>query len=70
MTQFTALKTARSVKTRRLALAEENTELTKTARLAQVFKDIFLVLCTAKDVEGVTMATPLLALPSRKRLVY
>ena len=33
-TQLTALKTARSVKTRRLTLADEDTELSKNVRLA------------------------------------
>ena len=33
---------------RRLALAEENTELTKTAKLAQVFKDIFTAVSGCK----------------------
>ncbi|XP_014677427.1 PREDICTED: uncharacterized protein LOC106817282 isoform X2 [Priapulus caudatus] len=67
MAQFTALKTARSVKTRRLALAEGNTELTKTARLAQVFKDIFIVVSTEKSADNTVMAMPLFTLPSRKR---
>ncbi|GIY56310.1 histone-lysine N-methyltransferase ASH1L [Caerostris extrusa] len=39
--QFTALNTSRSVKTRRLANAEENTELTKTAKLAQELKLLY-----------------------------
>lgn len=33
---------------RRLAIVEENTELTKTARLAQVFKDIFTAVTSCK----------------------
>lgn len=40
MTQFSALQTARSVRTRRLAAAEENIEVARAARLAQVFKEI------------------------------
>ncbi|MEQ2176163.1 hypothetical protein GOODEAATRI_025246 [Goodea atripinnis] len=40
LTQFSALQTSRSVRTRRLAAAEENTEVTRTARLAHIFKEI------------------------------
>lgn len=40
MTQFSALQTARSVRTRRLAAAEENVEVARAARLAQVLKEI------------------------------
>lgn len=48
LTQLTALTTSRSVKTRRLAMAEENTELTRTAKLAQVFQHIYNTMATAK----------------------
>lgn len=40
MTQFSALQTSRSVRTRRLAAAEENIEVARAARLAQIFKEI------------------------------
>lgn len=40
MTQFAALQTSRSVRTRRLAAAEENIEVARAARLAQIFKEI------------------------------
>ena len=48
ITQLTALKTSRSVKTRRLTLAEENTELTQTARLAQILHQILKNLVSEK----------------------
>ncbi|XP_070541965.1 histone-lysine N-methyltransferase ASH1L-like isoform X2 [Ptychodera flava] len=67
MAQFTALKTSRSVKTRRLAAAEENIEVTKIAKLAQVFKEIFSIVCEVKDQDGHLIATPLMNLPSKKR---
>ncbi|XP_077989567.1 uncharacterized protein LOC144443861 isoform X2 [Glandiceps talaboti] len=67
MAQFTALKTSRSVKTRRLAAAEENIEVTKIAKLAQVFKAIFNTVCDVKDQDGHLIATPLMNLPSKKR---
>ncbi|KAG8179697.1 hypothetical protein JTE90_025653 [Oedothorax gibbosus] len=65
--QFTALNTARSVKTRRLANAEENTELAKTAKLAQVFKDIFTGVTTCKAEDGTTLASPFFQLPSKRK---
>ncbi|XP_022105816.1 histone-lysine N-methyltransferase ASH1L-like isoform X2 [Acanthaster planci] len=67
MAQFTALKTSRSVKTRRLAAAEVNQEVTKAARLAQVFKDIYTVVCTYRDANGQSLAIPFMNRPSKKR---
>ncbi|GBN73545.1 Histone-lysine N-methyltransferase ASH1L [Araneus ventricosus] len=65
--QFTALNTSRSVKTRRLANAEENTELAKTAKLAQVFKDIFTAVTSCKGEDGVTLSSPFFQLPSKRK---
>uniref|UniRef100_A0A8C4WVR3 Ash1 (absent, small, or homeotic)-like (Drosophila) n=1 Tax=Eptatretus burgeri TaxID=7764 RepID=A0A8C4WVR3_EPTBU len=67
MTQFAALQTARSVRTRRLAAAEGNTEVARTARLAQVFMDIYKMITTQKDGTGHLLSSPLLNLPSRKK---
>uniref|UniRef100_A0A8C5DEY3 Histone-lysine N-methyltransferase ASH1L-like n=1 Tax=Gouania willdenowi TaxID=441366 RepID=A0A8C5DEY3_GOUWI len=67
LTQFSALQTSRSVRTRRLAAAEENTEVTRTARLAHIFKEICDMITSYKDSAGQTLAAPLLNLPSRKR---
>ncbi|XP_054619165.1 histone-lysine N-methyltransferase ASH1L isoform X1 [Dunckerocampus dactyliophorus] len=67
LTQFSALQTARSVRTRRLAAAEENTEVTRTARLAHIFKEISDMITSYKDSSGQTLAAPLVNLPSRKR---
>ncbi|XP_066529786.1 histone-lysine N-methyltransferase ASH1L [Hoplias malabaricus] len=69
LTQFSALQTSRSVRTRRLAAAEENTEVTRTARLAHIFKEICDMITSYKDSAGQTLAAPLLNLPSRKRNV-
>ncbi|KTF95446.1 hypothetical protein cypCar_00018437 [Cyprinus carpio] len=69
LTQFSALQTSRSVRTRRLAAAEENTEVTRTARLAHIFKEICDMITSYKDSSGQTLAAPLLNLPSRKRNV-
>ncbi|XP_061616456.1 histone-lysine N-methyltransferase ASH1L isoform X1 [Phyllopteryx taeniolatus] len=67
LTQFSALQTSRSVRTRRLAAAEENTEVTRTARLAHIFKEICDMITSYKDSTSQTLAAPLLNLPSRKR---
>lgn len=66
LAQFTALKSPRSVKTRRLAEAEENSEVTKVARLAQVFKDIYTAVCTYQNKCGQNLAIPFMNLPKRK----
>lgn len=54
-TQFTALNTSRSVRTRQLARAQENTQLARTARLAQVFRDISssVLACKGEWLAGV-----------------
>ncbi|XP_042202296.1 histone-lysine N-methyltransferase ASH1L-like [Callorhinchus milii] len=67
MTQFSALQTSRSVRTRRLAAAEENIEVARTARLAQIFKDISDTIISYKDSLEHVLAAPLLSLPSRKK---
>ncbi|XP_059499070.1 histone-lysine N-methyltransferase ASH1L isoform X3 [Stegostoma tigrinum] len=67
MTQFSALQTSRSVRTRRLAAAEENIEVARTARLAQIFKEISDTIISYKDSSEQALATPLLNLPSRKK---
>lgn len=51
-TQLNALSTPRSVKTRRLAQAEDNPELTKAARLACVFRDIYNAVAGAKGMDN------------------
>ncbi|KAL4636164.1 histone-lysine N-methyltransferase ASH1L isoform X1 [Arapaima gigas] len=67
LTQFSALQTSRSVRTRRLAAAEENMEVTRTARLAHIFKEICDMIISYKDSANQSLAAPLLNLPSRKR---
>ncbi|KAG1709134.1 Histone-lysine N-methyltransferase ASH1L [Nymphon striatum] len=66
LTKFTALNTSRSVKTRRLAKAEENLEVNKTARMAQVFKTILNAVSSVEigNIGGV------LAAPSKKNVEY
>ncbi|KAL7978137.1 hypothetical protein Chor_005124 [Crotalus horridus] len=67
MTQFSALQTARSVRTRRLAAAEENLEVARAARLAQIFKEICDGIMAYKDSSRQVLATPLLLLPPKKK---
>uniref|UniRef100_A0A670YUV8 ASH1 like histone lysine methyltransferase n=1 Tax=Pseudonaja textilis TaxID=8673 RepID=A0A670YUV8_PSETE len=67
MTQFSALQTARSVRTRRLAAAEENLEVARAARLAQIFKEICDGIIAYKDSSSQILATPLLVLPPKKK---
>ncbi|XP_043936099.1 histone-lysine N-methyltransferase ASH1L isoform X2 [Protopterus annectens] len=67
MTQFAALQTSRSVKTRRLAAAEENVEVARAARLAQIFKEICDTIISLKDSSNHALSIPLLSLPPRKK---
>ncbi|XP_023103379.2 histone-lysine N-methyltransferase ASH1L isoform X5 [Felis catus] len=67
MTQFSALQTARSVRTRRLAAAEENIEVARAARLAQIFKEICDGIISYKDPSRQALAAPLLSLPPKKK---
>ncbi|XP_015277633.1 PREDICTED: histone-lysine N-methyltransferase ASH1L isoform X1 [Gekko japonicus] len=67
MTQFSALQTSRSVRTRRLAAAEENLEVARAARLAQIFKEICDGIISYKDSSRQALAAPLLNLPPKKK---
>ncbi|XP_059490497.1 histone-lysine N-methyltransferase ASH1L isoform X2 [Neocloeon triangulifer] len=67
LAQLNALSTPRSVRTRRLAQAEDNPELNKVARLAYTFKDLYMVVTTAKDEVGELLCQPFLTLPSKKK---
>ncbi|KAM9686551.1 histone-lysine N-methyltransferase ASH1L isoform 3-T3 [Trichechus inunguis] len=67
LTQFSALQTARSVRTRRLAAAEENVEVARAARLAQIFKEICDGIVSYKDSSRQALAAPLLNLPPKKK---
>lgn len=70
MTQFAALQTSRSVRTRRLAAAEENIEVARAARLAQIFKEICDGIVCCKDSMNRTLAAPLISLPPKKKNPY
>jgi [histone H3]-lysine4 N-trimethyltransferase ASH1L len=67
LAQLNALSTPRSVRTRRLAQAEDNPELNKVARLAYVFKDIYQAVTIAKNDKGEQLCLPFMTLPSKKK---
>ena len=66
MAHFQALKTLRSVRTRRLAYAADNSELACTAKLAQIFKEIYQAVTTYKE-DDIVLSTNLMTCPSRKK---
>jgi histone-lysine N-methyltransferase ASH1L len=68
LAQLNALSTPRSMRTRRLAQAEDNPELTRVARLAYVFKDLYQIVCSAKDEKEELVSTPFMLLPAKKKL--
>ena len=61
-----ALKTARSVRTRRLAYAADNSELACAAKLAQIFKEIYQAVASYKE-DDILLAADLMTCPSRKK---
>jgi hypothetical protein len=68
LAQLNALSTPRSMRTRRLAQAEDNPELTRVARLAYVFKDLYQLVCSAKDEKGELLSSPFLLLPPKRKV--
>ena len=48
-------------------MAEEDSELTRTAKLAQVFKEMYNRVANFRDAHGNLIATPFMALPPRKK---
>ncbi|XP_023718384.1 histone-lysine N-methyltransferase ash1 isoform X3 [Cryptotermes secundus] len=68
LTQLNALTSPRNIRTRRLAQAEDNPELTRTARLAYVLRDLYNIVIAAKDERGEMLAAPFLTLPSKRKL--
>lgn len=57
----------RSVKTRLVALAEENPELQRLHHLAVIFNRMYRAVASFRDEDGNILSTPLQVLPSRKR---
>ncbi|XP_025162897.1 histone-lysine N-methyltransferase ash1 isoform X2 [Harpegnathos saltator] len=68
--QLTALTNtnARTVRTRRLAQAQDDPEVHKTAKLAKVLKDLYTIVATANDENGQPLCTPFMTLPPKRKL--
>lgn len=68
--QLTALTNinTRTVRTRRLAQAQDDPEVNKTAKLAKVLKDLYSIVATAKDENDQLLCTPFITLPSKRKL--
>ncbi|KAK2586825.1 hypothetical protein KPH14_011844 [Odynerus spinipes] len=68
--QLTALTNtnARTVRTRRLAQAQDDPEVHKTAKLAKVLKDLYSIVATANDENGQLLCTPFMNLPAKRKL--
>lgn len=50
LSQLNALSTPRNIRTRRLAQAQDNPEMTKTARLAHIFRHLYNAIAQAKGI--------------------
>ncbi|XP_012535549.1 uncharacterized protein LOC105836216 [Monomorium pharaonis] len=68
--QLTALTNtnARTVRTRRLAQAQDDPEVHKTAKLAKVLKDLYTIVATTNDENGQLLCIPFMTLPPKKKL--
>ncbi|KAL0129627.1 hypothetical protein PUN28_001709 [Cardiocondyla obscurior] len=68
--QLTALTNtnARTVRTRRLAQAQDDPEVHKTAKLAKVLKDLYTIVTTANDENGQLLCIPFMTLPPKRKL--
>ncbi|XP_053986927.1 uncharacterized protein LOC128880653 isoform X1 [Hylaeus volcanicus] len=68
--QLTALTNTntRTVRTRRLAQAQDDPEMHKTAKLAKVLKDLYSIVTTANDENGQLLCSPFITLPSKRKL--
>ncbi|KAG5325554.1 ASH1 methyltransferase, partial [Pseudoatta argentina] len=68
--QLTALTNtnARTVRTRRLAQAQDDPEVHKTAKLATVLKNLYTFVTTANDENGQLLCIPFMTLPSKRKL--
>ena len=67
MTGLTALTTARSMNTRRLASARDDPNVTKVVQLAQLLREIFAQVTTVADESGQNLSRFFTSLPSKKK---
>ncbi|XP_044735894.1 histone-lysine N-methyltransferase ash1 isoform X2 [Chrysoperla carnea] len=63
-----ALRQPRNIRTRRLAQAEGDPELTKTARLAEIFRELLSSVTSAKDEKNESLSAPFMTLPSKRKV--
>lgn len=68
LNHLNALRKPRNMRTRRLAQVEGNPELTKTARLAETFRELWKFVVEAKDKDGTILSTPFMSLPTKRKL--
>ncbi|XP_014598389.1 PREDICTED: histone-lysine N-methyltransferase ash1 [Polistes canadensis] len=68
--QLTALTNTntRTVRTRRLAQAQDDPEVHKTAKLAKVLKDLYSIVANANDENNQLLCTPFVNLPAKRKL--
>ncbi|XP_046489203.1 histone-lysine N-methyltransferase ash1 isoform X1 [Neodiprion pinetum] len=68
--QLTALTNTnpRTVRTRRLAQAQDDPEVNKTAKLAKVLKDLYTLVATAKDETDQLLCAPFINSPPKRKL--
>ena len=68
LSQLNALRQPRNMRTRRLAQAEEDPELNKTARLATVLRDLLVEVKQGKDECGEALCAQFLILPAKRKM--
>lgn len=68
LNHLNALRQPRNMKTRRLAQAEDDPEMHKTAKLASVWRDLWNNVTTAKDENGELLSANFMSLPSKRKL--
>lgn len=68
LNHLNALRKPRNMKTRRLAQAEDNPELNKTAKLASIWRDLWNAVVSAKDEKNGLLSKEFMNLPSKRKL--
>ncbi|XP_044257929.1 histone-lysine N-methyltransferase ash1 isoform X1 [Tribolium madens] len=63
-----ALEKPRNIRTRRLAQAEDNPELSKTVKLAAVLREIWNTVTKAKDENNESLSTHFTTMPSKRKV--
>ncbi|XP_044017299.1 variant-silencing SET domain-containing protein isoform X2 [Aphidius gifuensis] len=68
--QLTALanNSSRTVRTRRLAQAQDDPEVNKTAKLAKVLKELYTIVVTSNDENNKLLCNPFITLPGKRKL--